>query len=680
MQTRFHAVRLAGLTLLLLLSPLIQSGHSAVALEGFKWKNDSQQSHDKTLSPYFHIKGGDPLLDQLPLESTKATVTVSGVIADITVRQRYENKGKRPINAVYIFPASTRAAVHGMTMRIGDVLIRAKIKEKAQAKKEYEAAKKAGKSASLLEQTRPNVFRMSVANVMPGDVIDIELHYSELLIPTAGVYEFMYPTVVGPRYSETYAKEAPKSEHWIKSPFLQEGKAPTYTFEMNATVAAGMPIDMLSSPSHKIIAKWESKETANVSLSPVESFGGNRDFVLRYRLAGGQIQTGLLLHEGKDENFFLLMVQPPKRINKAQIPPREYVFIVDVSGSMHGFPLNTTKTLLRRLIGSLRPTDSFNVLFFSGGSSLLSPTSLPATQPNIQMALHMIDHQRGGGGTQLLAAMQRAMALSNTKGVSRNFVVITDGYISAEAAVFEHIRNNLGEANVYSFGIGSSINRFLINGVAKAGLGEPFVILRPELAAKEAGRFKKYVESPLLTDVKVTYDGFAAYDVEPKSLPDVLAQRPIIVHGKWKGRAQGHIQVRGVGGQGAFHRTLTVKPGKSDKRNGALRFLWARTKIANISDFTYGHKSAKQRAELVRLGLKYTLLTQYTSFIAVHEVIRNLKGTASDVKQPLPLPEGVSKYAVGGVRSAAEPELWILLLILSALLAARLKRTAGARS
>jgi Ca-activated chloride channel homolog len=163
---------------------------------------------DKTLSPYFFVESGDPDVDRLPLKDTRVDVAITGVIADITVRQVYENRGQRPLHARYVFPASTRAAVSGMTMTIGDVRIVAKIKEREQAKTEFEAAKKEGKSASLLEQSRPNVFTMNVANVMPGDTILVELKYTELLVPTDGAYEFVYPTVVGPRYSEKSGRRA----------------------------------------------------------------------------------------------------------------------------------------------------------------------------------------------------------------------------------------------------------------------------------------------------------------------------------------------------------------------------------------------------------------------------------------------------------------------------------------
>ena len=342
-----------------------------------------EKDADKTLSPYFFVKSDDPEVDQLPLKSTSVKVDISGVIADVVVTQVYKNEGNRPLEAVYIFPASTRAAVYGMKMTIGERTIIAKIRKREEARREYEQAKQEGKSASLLEQYRPNVFQMNVANILPADVIKVELRYTELLVPTDAVYEFVYPTVVGPRYSEQRATEAGPGEKWIENPYLHQGESPTYIFHIAVNLSAGLPIQDLTCSSHQVSVNYEGHGLASVRLDPSEKYGGNRDFLLKYRLAGGKIKTGLLLFEGEDENFFLLMLQPPKRVHEVHIPPREYIFIVDVSGSMHGFPLNISKKLLKDLMGNLRPTDRFNVLLFAGGSSVMSTQSVPATPPNI---------------------------------------------------------------------------------------------------------------------------------------------------------------------------------------------------------------------------------------------------------------------------------------------------------
>jgi Ca-activated chloride channel family protein len=623
---------------------------------GTRAQEDERQedaSAEKTLSPYFFVKG-DPSVDRLPLKDTNVSVAVSGVIADVTVKQTYTNDGLRPINATYVFPASVRAAVYSMRMKIGDDVIYAKIKEREQAKAEFEKAKQEGKSASLLEEHRPNVFSMNLANVMPGEQIEIELKYTELLVPTDGEYEFVYPTVVGPRYQSDNAKDS----GFVKAPYTHEGQPPASTLHIGARIAAGMPITEISCTSHQIAPEWMGTSAAKLTLDEPNAFQGNRDFILKYKLAGEQIGSGLLLFQGKDENFFLYMAQPPARVKDADIPPREYIFVVDVSGSMEGFPINTAKKLLTKLIANLRPTDYFNVVLFSGDSTMLSPTSLQANQANLYRAAQLLSQQRGAGGTELLPALKQAMSTPRT-GAARSVVLVTDGYISGEGDVFDYIRGNLGQSNVFSFGIGSSVNRFLIDGVAKAGGGEPFVVTDEKEADKTAEKFREYIQSPVLTNVKVKAEGFDTYDVDPGHLPDLLAQRPIIVFGKYRGSPSGIMTITGRNGQGEYSDNLQVSGIVPDEGNGALRYLWARSRIAELSDYGSQDIAESKVHDITNLGLKYNLLTKYTSFIAVREKVVNPNGDATDVDQPLPLPLGVSDMAVGD-----EPGLlWLLAAV-----------------
>lgn len=640
------------LLILILLTVVVCAGGVGAAPSG-EAKISGGEGEDRTLSPYFFVKSDDPAVDRLPLKSTSAAVDITGVIADVRVTQVYKNEGKRTLEAIYVFPGSTRAAVYGMKMTIGDRTIVAKIREREQARKEYEQAKQQGKSASLLEQQRPNVFQMNVANIRPGDEIRVELSYTEMLTPESGEYQFVYPTVVGPRYSSRPAASAPPSEKWVASPYLHEGKEPPYTFDLKVKLASGIPLKEIASSSHTVDISYSGPYRAAVRLSPRDKAGGNRDFILRYRLAGGAVESGLLLSRGKTENFFLLMVEPPKRVMVDQIPHREYIFIVDVSGSMHGFPLEISKKLLRDLIGGLRPSDRFNVLLFSGGSSLMAEQSLPATGENLARALDVIDRQQGGGGTELLPAMKRALALPKTPGFSRTLVIATDGYVSVETETFDLIRESLGDANLFSFGIGSSVNRFLLEGMARAGMGEPFIITKPDEAAKAADRFRSYIESPVLARVRVDFDGFQTYDVEPPSIPDVLAERPVVVFGKWRGPLKGTITVRGLAGNGAYEKRIDVNSAGRPEGDGALRYLWARHRIALLADYENLRHDDKRVKEITSLGLAYNLLTRYTSFVAIDSRVRRTGGDATTVQQPLPLPEGVSDLAVGGMGAPA---------------------------
>lgn len=594
---------------------------------------------DRTASPYLYVQSDDPGADRVPLKETSAEIDIAGVIAHVKVKQVYQNEGSRPLEAIYVFPGSTRAAVFGMRMKIGERTIVAKIERKEAARQLYERAKREGKSASLLEQQRPNVFQMNVANILPGDRVEIELDYSELLVPESGVYELVYPTVVGPRYP------GKSTEQWVANPYTKEGAAPAYRWSIAAKIQAGLGIQALTSPSHRISPRFAGASSA--AFQTDEPDGGNRDFVLRYRLSGEAIQTGLVLFPGEKESFFLLMVQPPKQVEPSLVPPREYIFVLDVSGSMHGFPLDTAKNVMRELFRGLRAQDRFNVMLFSGGNTVMAEESLPATQANLQRALEVIERQSGGGSTEILPALKRALALKRAGGMSTSIVVVTDGYVSVERETFDLISRSLGTANLFSFGIGSSVNRYIIEGMARAGMGEPYVVLNQDQAEDMATKLRRAIESPVLTGVSIDFQGFDAYDVEPRSYPDVFAERPVVVFGKYRGAAAGRIEVRGKTGRGDFSSVVDVSSVTPDRENVALRQLWARHRIARLSDHGRLAQQQELTEEITQLGLEYSLMTEHTSFVAVDDRVRNPGGEQSRVDVPLPLPQGVSDRALG---------------------------------
>jgi Ca-activated chloride channel family protein len=639
--------------------PVSEKDSTGVPIKVFK--HSIPDDPDKTLSPYFFVKSDNPSEDKMPLKSTAASVNIAGVIADVQVRQVYVNTGKNVLEAVYIFPGSTRAAVYAMSMTIGNRTLTAKIREKEQARKDYEEARQQGKTATLLEQKRPNIFQMNVANILPGDTIAVDMRYTELLVPVEGTYEFVYPTVVGPRYSETPDDAEHTDEKWVKNPYLHEGEKPDYTFNLSTRLNSGIPIQKITSASHKINVQYNGKEHAMINLDPAEDTGGNRDFILHYRLRGGQVESGVLLHPRQDENFFLLMVEPPEAPTLDQIPAREYIFIVDVSGSMMGFPISVSKDLLRKLISGLRPSDRFNVMLFESSNQMLHQRSVLANEDNIRDAIDVLDRQGGGGGTRLYPALQNALSFKKDEGYSRTFVVITDGFVTIEKEAFNLVRDNLDQANLFAIGIGSSVNRYLIEGLAHAGMGEPFIVTNESEAAIVGKKFKDFVEKPVLTDIKIDYGNFDVYDVEPISIPDVFAERPIIVFGKYRGTPAGNIKLSGYSGIMPYTKMINLNKATSEN-NEALRYLWARNKIKYLDDYAgyyegnigdgYSTRSkpspTSERIEQVTtLGLKYNLLTQYTSFIAIDSVIRNEKENNLQIKQPLPLPQGVSDNALG---------------------------------
>lgn len=640
-------------------------------------QEENTTEKDRTFAPYFYVENADASTDSFPLKETNVTTNISGVIADTYVTQVYANEGETPISARYVFPASTKVSVHGMKMTVGNQIVTAKIKEKEEAKEEYDKAQSEGKTASLLEQQNPNVFTMDIANIMPGDTISIELHYTEFINPVEGTYQFIFPTVVGPRYAAPANRDddSVNTDEWIASPYLAEGSTVTGKYNINVNLSTGVPITGLTSKSHKINIDWDDNSVAHVSLSDPKAFAGNRDFILDYKLTSQDISSGLALSTGENENFFMLTVQPPERYETTDIPEREYIFVLDVSGSMNGYPLDTAKELISNLVSNLRETDSFNLILFSGDAALLSESSLPATSRNIRKAMRLIDNQQGYGGTNLSTAVETALKLPSTEDVSRSIVIITDGYVSGETDTFDLIQENLGAASVFPFGIGTSVNRYLIEGIAAAGQGEAFIVTDKEDATETAERFRTYITSPILTNMQITYDGFDVYDVEAGTLSTLYAQKPIIVFGKWRGEPSGTIRLTGKTGKKDYTLEIPVAEASTSSDNSALPYLWARKRLERLTDYGTYKDNPDIKEEVTQLGLTYNMLTSYTSFIAVLDVVRNDTGNSTNVDQPNPLPLQVSNLAVGGgYKIGSEPKDIILLIGVTGIVCLRLVR------
>jgi Ca-activated chloride channel family protein len=648
----------------------------------------------RTESPYFFIENGDPATDRLPLKGTQVEVRIAGVIAEVTVTQHYRNEGQKPLEARYVFPGSTQAAVHAMQVRLGQRVLTARIEEKQRARDTYEAAKQGGQTAALLEQHRPNVFQMNVANILPGDEVQVELRYTELIAPDEGVYGFVFPTVVGPRYASSQAAD-PAGSRWAGvSSFAPGAKNKPPRFDLRVSLEAPLPLSDITSTTHDVDVQGQGSRQARVSLRPAGRIAQDRDFILRYRLAGEGLQSGLMLQAGgpgapggRGENFFLAMVEPPRAVSLREIVPRDYVFVVDVSGSMNGFPLQTAKALLRDLIGGLRASDTFNVMLFAGSSEMLAPASVPATRANIERAIATLEHTQAGGGTEIVPALRRIAELPKAPEVSRSVIVVTDGYVTVENEVFSLIAQHLNQQNLFAFGIGSSVNRHLIEGMARAGRGEAFVVTEASEAPAATARLRRMVEAPVLTQVRARIEGLQASEVFPVALPDVMGGRPVLLFGKWQGDpTNARVIVEGRTASGPYR--AEVRPvAPASATNGALRQLWARHRIASLSDQEALDGDRAHQAEITALGLQYSLLTPYTSFIAVDELVRaaSLPGgdAAETVDQPSPLPAGVPSSAVQSplptpgvtVPSTPEPPVWASMLVMLALLITAVQRS-----
>jgi len=596
-----------------------------------------------------------------PLKHTDVKAQISGFLSRVTVTQEFENPFKEKIEAVYTFPLPQNAAVDDMTMVVGDRTVRGKILRREEAQAVYEAAKNNGQTAGLLNQERPNIFTQSVANILPGEQIKITISYVETLKYENGAYEFVFPMVVGPRYipgEPTGAKGdgfAPDTEQVPDGSVITPRPAPAgmragHDVSLDVALDAGVPIDALASKTHDVSIERSGDHQARVTLKDLATIP-NKDFILRYDVAGAKISDAVLTHSTPGGGFFTMILQPPERITVEDVTPKELVFVLDTSGSMSGFPIQKAKETMKLALDNLYPSDTFNLITFSGDEHILFPEPVPATKENLAKAQAFLETRQSGGGTEMMKAIKASMDPSDQQDHVRIVVFMTDGYVGNDLEIIGEVQKH-PNARVFSFGIGSSVNRFLLDNMAKYGRGEVEYVGLNDDGSAAARRMHERVRNPLLTDISIDWNGMAVSDVYPKTIPDLFGAKPVIVNGRYTGNGRGTIRLKGKMSGRDFVREIPVDF-SSPQSHDVLATLWARTRIDDLmsQDFRGAQQGTVKddvKQSIVQLGLDYRLMTQFTSFVAVEEMVVTDGGQPRRVDVPIEVPEGVNRQMVYG--------------------------------
>ena len=591
----------------------------------------------------FNVKGA--AVGACPLKRTSVKADVSGFLARVTVTQKFENNFAQPIEAVYTFPLAQNSAVDAMTMLVGTRTIRGVIMRREDARKVYEAAKSEGKTASLLDQERPNIFTQSVANILPNEKITIEISYVETLKYEDGSYEFVFPMTVAPRYIPGSVKDASK----ISPPIAKTRAGHDISIAVN--LDAGVPVEAIRSNSHEIQTVNLSADSASVKLKD-ETTIPNKDFVLRYDVSGKRIEDAILTHRDERGGFFTLILQPPDTYRTEDVTPKEIVFVLDTSGSMSGFPIEKAKEAMKLSLENLYPNDTFNLITFAGDTHILFDEPVPATQANLEKAKAFLESRQGGGGTEMITAIKAALEPSDSQTHVRIVCFMTDGEVGNDLEIISEVQKHKN-ARVFSFGIGGSVNRFLLDKIAEEGRGEAEYVALEDDGSKAAKRFYERVRTPLLTDVSIDWNGLPVAEIYPNRIADLFSAKPVIVHGRYTKGASGTIKLRGkVGGQ-EIVREITVVFPETESRHDVLATLWARTKIDDLMKQDYrgvqdGSVKPEIQNTIAGIGLEYRLLTQFTSFVAVEEIIKTQGGKPIKVEVPVEFPAGMNRAATLG--------------------------------
>lgn len=571
-----------------------------------------------------------------PLEHTAVTADVNGPVARVKVRQVFRNPTAGPVEAIYTFPLAAGGAVDGMTLRIGDRVVKGRIKRNEEARAIYDAARRQGKLASLLGQERPNVFVQSVANIPANAKVEVEIQYVETLRFEAGRYEFVFPMTAGPRYSPKH-NPGPFQNPKYAAPGTRAG----HEISLSLKLDAGLPVDAIDSATHEIVIENRAAAGAFIKLSNRNEIP-NKDFILRWDVTGRKINDALLTHRGRDgQGYFTFVLAPPDLPARADIAPKELVFVIDTSGSMHGFPLEKAKEAMTAAIDGLHPRDRFNLITFSGDTYVLFPAPVAATPENIADAKRFLAGRRSGGGTEMMKAIRASLAPSGSREHVRVVCFMTDGYVGNDGEIIAEIRKH-PEARVFGFGIGGAVNRHLLDQMSLQGRGEVEYVGWQDDGSAAAKRFHARVQTPLLTDIQLSFQGLAVDEIYPRRVPDLFSAKPVVISGRYRAAGRGSVKIAGKMGGQPFERIVPVELAASAQREG-IRSLWARTKTGELTV----EDAARHRETITELGLRYALMTPYTSFVAVEEKTISEAGKLRTIEVPVEVPEGVDGRMAG---------------------------------
>ena len=621
-----------------------------------------------------------------PLKRTEVQAKIAGNISRVEVIQQFENPFSEPLEAVYVFPLPDEAAVDDMEIKIGSRTIKADIKRRDEALEIYEKARQQGRTAGLLEQERDNIFTQSLANIKPGEKIEVTIRYTESLKFVGGDYEFVFPMVVGPRYiagnSTPPNLPLPRGGQGgvntdadrINPPVIPPGTRSGHDIAVSVEIDTGIPISDVRSTSHQITTDRSGK-ILSVQLANSDTIP-NKDLILRYRVAGENTQATVLSQADKRGGHFAAYLIPALNYKSNQIVPKDVVFLMDTSGSQQGEPLVKSKELMRRFIQGLNPNDTFTIIDFANTTKALSTAPLANTATNRQRAINYIEKLQADGGSELLNGIRTVMNFPAPEiGRLRSIVLITDGYIGGENEVLNFVQQNLKPGNrLYSFGVGGSVNRFLIDRLAQVGRGTSQVIRQDEPSAEAAEKFFRQINNPVLTDIQISWEGTGEKpEIYPIAPPDLFASQPLVLFGRKGDRTNGQLRIRGTqaggktyeqilpvnfaaGGGARQRESNSVVTTNTDFGNSAIAQLWARSRIKDLMNQMFGGETKSLVESVTNTALNYRLLSEYTAFVAVSEEVRvEPDGTRRRVQVPVELPQGVSYEGVFESEKSIEP-------------------------
>ena len=596
--------------------------------------------------------------------NTHVGMTINGLVARVSVRQEFRNEGSDWTEGIYVFPLPDKAAVDRMRLHVGDRFIEGEIREKEQARKEYEQARREGKKTSLVQQQRANLFTTHVANVAPGELVVVEIEYLEDLRYENGRFQLRFPMTLTPRYvagsplpDRTGSGWAPDTDRVpdasaVTPPQVTDSK--DHRVSLTAVINAGIPLEIIASRYHPVTVS-EEQGRYRVDLTDTGA-KMDHDFELVWQPVKSHEPRAMAFTETLDgKPYHLLMVMPPDHDKAPPIQrPREMIFIIDTSGSMHGVSMAQAKRAVGLAIKALRPDDLFNVIEFDSHTTALYPDSMPATPGNVGNALDFVTSLQAEGGTEMVPALKLALESPPYEAYLRQVVFITDGSVGYEDEMFSMIESRLGATRLFTVGIGSAPNSWFMRKAAEAGRGSyTFISALHEVQEKMDGLFAK-LESPQVTDIEIQWPSGVVVDTYPSVVPDLYLGEPVTVKARASGmfRPNDVVRVEGNALTGAWSAELSLDaPAPSQ----GVAALWARARIGELLDEERrGGDAEALRTSILETAMTHHLVSKYTSLIAVDKTpVRPAGDPLSSEQVPNLMPYGQSANAIFGFPATA---------------------------
>ena len=478
------------------------------------------------------------------IESTDVQAEIGAAHASVVVTQTFRNPYSEPLESIYRFPLPHDAAVDRVGLIVGGRLIEAEIKKREAAQEAYEAAKSEGRRAALVEEKRPNLFEQAVANVMPGEVVHVTLRYVAPIAYEAGQYTFAFPSVIGPRYRPAEQTKGTGSPGTIGlNPAYASDAALQHRLSVQIDLTPGLPVFEVDSPSHDLETHAGDKGGVWIELADADA-RPDRTVEVRYRLATNEPLASLITHRTPgDDGTFLLTLEPPIKVSTDEIHPKELIFVVDTSGSMMGEPLDKARAAMRFALNQMGPRDTFQIVNFASGVSSLAPMPLSNTPDNVAKGLSFIDAMKSEGGTEMLAGMRAALEGPASEQGLRIVAFMTDGYIGNDDEVLAYVDKHVGAARLFSFGVGSEVNRYLLEEMARRGRGAvQYVQLgeRADPVEQVVETFYARMGQPLLTDVHIDWGDLRVHGVDNAPIPDLFVGLPLRLFGRYSEPGSAH--------------------------------------------------------------------------------------------------------------------------------------------